>query len=582
MFFRTEAAIKNLSTLIVLGVLSYSGAVSAVEDNLTSNGIRQSIPSNDVTLTAPINSFTANNKSVDFVFKAISSKTNKPFIVSSRAKKYSVTGRFDLNRPMEMVERITHDLGLIWYFDGSIYYIYEASEAKTAIIHFPARSYRDLEDFLHSNGMYNSRYPLKMNMPSNTLYISGPPKYIEIVVGIAGFMGEGYSSSNSELVIDTVKLRHVFVDDRTYSYRGQTKTMQGIATTINNLFSDNGVQGKSNVAVKKQIKPESTAETEILEESEFGVRAEFNDNSRFSGSEIKVLPFSGRNSLLIKGTQDQVNMIKDLIARLDVPRKQVEFSLWIIDINKDDLEQIGVNWQGQYKVGSSIQTFFNATSILTSSQSDMFLATVNALSQRNKANIVSRPIILAQDNIPAIFDNSRSFYVKLMGEREVSLQTVTYGTSINVIPMISDDNKLVEMNIDITDGNTVEDDQGDTATVDQLPVVGNTAISTMARVTAGQNLLIGGYTRDQLSDGVTKIPLLGDIPFIGNLFKTKTNNSSKAVRLFLIQPRILEDDFSHKDALDGYINDGWDAIKNYQNKTQKINQDAFITPTHQG
>ncbi|RVR66409.1 EscC/YscC/HrcC family type III secretion system outer membrane ring protein, partial [Citrobacter freundii] len=176
------------------------------------------------------------------------------------------------------------------------------------------------------------------------------------------------------------------------------------------------------------------------------------------------------------GTQDQVNMIKDIIARLDVPRKQVEFSLWIIDINKDDLEQIGVNWQGQYKVGSNIQTFFNATSILTSSQSDMFLATVNALSQRNKANIVSRPIILAQDNIPAIFDNSRSFYVKLMGEREVSLQTVTYGTSINVVPMISDDNNLVEMNIDITDGNTVSDDQGDTATVDQLPVVGNTAI----------------------------------------------------------------------------------------------------------
>lgn len=104
----------------------------------------------------------------------------------------------------------------------------------------------------------------------------------------------------------------------------------------------------------------------------------------------------------------------------------------------------------------------------------------------------------------------------------------------------------------------------------------------MARVTAGQNLLIGGYTRDQLSDGVTKIPLLGDIPFIGNLFKTKTNNSSKAVRLFLIQPRILEDDFINKDALDGYINDGWDAINNYQNMTKKINQDVFITPTHQG
>lgn len=67
--FRTETAMKNLSTLIVLGILSYSGVVSAVEDTSTSNGISQLTHSNNVTLTEQINTFTANNKSVDFVLK---------------------------------------------------------------------------------------------------------------------------------------------------------------------------------------------------------------------------------------------------------------------------------------------------------------------------------------------------------------------------------------------------------------------------------------------------------------------------------------------------------------------------------
>lgn len=572
MSFRNEFANRKLSAMLILGLLSPVGGVFAADKSLDSavdpiDPVASVI--HDVTTTeqtAPINSFTASDKSIDYVFKAISSQLKKPIIASARAKKYSVTGRFDLNKPMEMIERITQDLGLIWYFDGAIYYIYEASEAKTAVVHFPARNFNNLESFLRGNGMYDERYPLKMNLSTSTLYISGPPKYIDIIVGIAGFMGNDYSSANNELVVDAVKLRHVFVDDRSYSYRGQTKSMQGIASTINDLLSDNRIDGKSTITVKKQDKLAQTTDTASQSEPEFGVSAEVNNAGmgRYDETGIKVLPFTGRNSLLIKGTQDQVNMVKDLIARLDVPRKQVEFSLWIIDINKDDLDQIGVNWQGQYKIGSNIQSFFNATSILSSTESDTFLATVNALSQKDKANIVSRPIILAQDNIPAIFDNSRSFYVKLMGEREVSLQTVTYGTSINVIPMVSDDNKLVEMNVDITDGNTVSDDQGDTAMVDQLPVVGNTSISTMARVSAGQNLLIGGYTRDQLSDGVTKIPLLGDIPWIGGLFRTKTNNTSKAVRLFLIQPKILKDDFSSKESLNGYVNDGWDAIKNTQ------------------
>ncbi|EPC0820130.1 type III secretion system outer membrane ring subunit SctC [Escherichia albertii] len=571
---------KCISMLLFVALSSGNASVWAANGHITENNATTEAnellhPGIDNKIDPTTgNNFTVNDKSVDYIFKAISAQVLKPFIVSSKAKKYTVTGKFNLDQPIEMLNRITHDLGLIWYFDGSIYYIYEASEAKTAVVHFPARSFNDLQSFLRSNGMYDERYPLKMNYSSSTLYLSGPPKYIDIIIGIASFMGNDYATESNELVIDSIRLRYVFVDDRNYSYRGQSITMRGLASTISELLNDNYNRGPASVAVKK-----ATTDEGLIPADDIGTRAELQGRHSAYGSddEIKVLPFSGRNSLLIKGTQEQVNMVKDLVARLDLPRKQVEFSLWIIDINKDDLEQLGVNWQGQISSGN-VQSFFNATSILSGAESTYFLATVNALSQKDKANIVSRPIILAQDNIPAIFDNSRSFYVKLMGERDVELQTVTYGTSINVVPMISDDNKLVELNVDITDGNTVSDSSGEPATVDQLPVVGNTSISTMARVAAGQNLLIGGYTRDQLSDGVTKIPLLGDIPIIGNLFKTKTNNSSKAVRLFLIQPRILKDDFSSKSTMDGYINDGWDAIKNYQQKAASVNKDSFISP----
>lgn len=63
-------------------------------------------------------------------------------------------------------------------------------------------------------------------------------------------------------------------------------------------------------------------------------------------------------------------------------------------------------------------------------------------------------MVLTQENIPAIFDNSRTFYTQLIGERSVELQHVTYGTSVNVLPRFTDADEI-EMMLNVEDGSQV-------------------------------------------------------------------------------------------------------------------------------
>ncbi|WP_181012860.1 type III secretion system outer membrane ring subunit SctC [Citrobacter amalonaticus] len=514
------------------------------------------------------NTYVARDKGVDYLFKALSSKLQKPIIASAKAKKYSVTGNFDLAKPLEALTRVTADLGLISYFDGSIFYVYEASEATTAVVQLSRRNFSDLVSFLRQNSLYDSRYPLRMNYNAESLYISGPPKYVDIITAIASLMQDNPDEDLQQQVIETIKLRHAFVDDRGYAYRERNITVPGIATVINTMLSSSN-KPKEIAAARKSVENNSETGTSSaplgqsarFERSDYD---ELNDN-------VKVVAFTGRNSVIVKGTRAQVNMIKDLIASLDVPRKQIEMSLWIVDISKDDLDSMGVNWGGQFKIGDEIAGLFNTGSIISSAQQNFFLAEVSALSQNNKANIVSRPFLLAQENMPALFDNSKNFYVRLAGENNVDLQTVTYGTTINVTPMISDDNKIIEMALEIMDGSTSVSQDGTTEVVDNLPVVGNTTINTVARVTEGQSLMIGGYTRDQVQYSVSKIPLLGDLPFVGNLFKNSSNTVSKTVRIFLIQPKVLNDLDSENSDLNKYINEGWDAINKFDANYNIVN-----------
>ena len=216
----------------------------------------------------------------------------------------------------------------------------------------------------------------------------------------------------------------------------------------------------------------------------------------------------------------------------------MELSLWVIDIQKSNFDALGATWSASGKVGP-MNLGFNTPATLSQSQTMQFMASVTALSQDKKARIVSRPILLAQDNSPAVFDNSKTFLVRVRGERVAALERFTYGTMISVTPHVVAPDGRIEMELTIEDGSS---DAPTKASGLDLPVVSSTKISTVARVQHEQSLLIGGYTQSHNTEGIDKIPLLGDIPMLGRLFQFRNTNDQQSVRLFLIQPRMLAED----------------------------------------
>jgi type II secretory pathway component GspD/PulD (secretin) len=537
---RSAAVAAALSTLLLFASPEVCVAATSADPSLTSS--------------AEKSHFVARDQAVDIVFRAIATEIGKSIQTSKRARRAHITGDFALDHPFEVIERITSTLGLIWYFDGNTVYIYDASEIVSTMLAVPDDTLAWLVTFLKKNSLYDKRYPIHKGS-QGVVYLSGPPKYVEIIRASIQLKkpAAGASSTASDTLVEVVRLRFASVDDRRYEKRGQDRWRPGLASVLRDIW-----QGLATVRVAKPdaIRNPGANDTRVLQAAVAedgklpalppGVKElpPFEDESETAsgGSLLRVVAYPSNNSLLLSGTARQIASAKELIAQLDTQKKQVELSLWVIDISQSDLDALGAQWSAEGRLGGvslSINQPGALRSRLSASETMQFIASVSALSEKNHARIVSRPILLAQDNSPALFDSNRSFYVKLRGERTVALETVTYGTMINVVPRILDEAGPIEMDLEIEDGNSSNPDE--LSSLD-LPDVSRTQISTVARVSGEQSLLVGGYTHDENRVRRNKIPLLGDIPLIGGFFRYRSTTASNSVRLFLIQPRILQDD----------------------------------------
>ncbi|EGK3328212.1 EscC/YscC/HrcC family type III secretion system outer membrane ring protein [Escherichia coli] len=491
------------------------------------------------------NGYVARNDSLNSFFEAMSTKLNKTVVVSKSASRKKINGNFNFRDPEALLDRLASQLGVIWYSDGQTIYIYDAEEIRNSVISLQNISLSAFKSFLKEAGLYDSRYPLKGDEQNGIVYISGPPIFVSIVTKTAALIDKQNNDIEmGRLKIGVFRLHNTFVNDRTYQLRDQNIVIPGIATVIEKLLAGEQqnlteVQGRmfrasgSNIASEVLSGNSSTDNEMYIDEAR-----DSTTSSSTPISDIKVISYPDTNSLLVKGTAEQVDFIGALVRLLDVAKRHVELSLWIIDLNKNDLEQLGVAWGGSTSFSNKLDIALNQT-LVSTLDGVHFLASVYALEKKNQARIVSKPVLMTQENVPAIFDNNRTFYTKLIGERNSSLAHVTYGTMISVLPRFSADGEI-EMSLNIEDGN--EEKQSVSGNEDSvLPEVGRTHISTVARVPQGKSLLIGGYTRDSRTKDVQKIPLLGDIPLIGSLFRYENQNQNNVVRVFLIQPKEMLD-----------------------------------------
>lgn len=484
-----------------------------------------------------VDGYVAREQGARVFFTELSGPLGKPVIVSKAAAAKRISGEFDLSSAQRTFERISAQMGLIWYSDGQTIYLYDASESKSSIASLHTLTVTRLQAFLQRSGLQDSRYPLRHD-GLRTFHVSGPPIYVDLVLQAARLLDDQRSELLSgKQQIGVIQVRNTFVSDRKYELRDEKVTIPGMATVIEMLLR--GEQAAVEPSVQKTAdEAMATFPLEGLASTDADPLAPRIIAREVAAGNIRVVAYPDTNSLLVKGLPEQVRFIENLVAALDTPKRHVELSLWIIDMHKDELNQLGINWQGAVKTSGKFSASLNAGSATTLDGAS-FVAQILALEQTNRANVVSRPVILTQENVPAIFDNNRTFYAPLVGERTVDLQHVTYGTLVSVLPRFAQAQEI-EMSLNIEDGNEIER-PGQGERPDALPTVGRTRISTVARVPPGKSLLVGGFTRDDNSEQIGRIPVLGSIPWIGRLFSYRQSRSANTVRVFLIQPREIVD-----------------------------------------
>lgn len=524
-----------------------------------------------VTQSKNHDTFVANNIVVGKVFDAVAERLNKPIILSKLAAQKKVTGNFNLAHADEMFKALSRRIALVWYDDGASIYVYDNSEMRSAIIPTNNVSSNQLLNYIQRNGIYDSRFPVRSQEGERLLFVSGPPLYIELIKAASLYLAEQIRKeelSSGEVAV--IPLKHASVTDRSYSLRGQNITIPGLLNVINNLFQNGATSDETLIIQPPSVAVNSTGDSidELMDEP-IGGSSPSADKPQLitrkpSNSAFSLVAHPDSNSLIVKGSQEQIRYVRQLVNTLDMRRRQVELSLWIIDITRSELDNLGVNWEvGTFNTGTGSVSFNRSTL----SNSQQFLLQIDALNKKGNGHIVSRPVLLTQENIPALFDNNTSFYAKLQGERIATLEQVTYGTMVSVMPRISAGNN-VEMEVSIEDGAENRDSMGKTSSVEGLPAVNRTSINTVARIAKDSSLLIGGYTREQYVENESKIPFLGDLPYVGGLFSHSSTNQQKMVRLFLIQPRLLNE------------NEGWDG-RQFSEKTRITYHDSQLHGTVQ-
>lgn len=278
---------------------------------------------------------------------------------------------------------------------------------------------------------------------------------------------------------------------------------------------------------------------------------------------VRIEPSAYLNAIIVRDVPERMAAYDSLIRALDVEPQLVEVEATIIDINVDKLRRLGINWRlgsGGFGAlfgsgdaaadgrlsripGSRRTNVDNITpsgqggtiSTIIGSQRE-FIARVTALEDKGAARIVSRPQVMTLSNVEAVFDRTRTFYVRVAGREEVDLFNVTAGTVLRVNPHVfrDHDQTRIRVLVNIEDGNI-----SPTSAVENIPIVDRSSVATQGMVLDGESLLLGGMITDADVNNEYKVPLLGDIPLLGELFKFREKQKGHTERLFLITPRLV-------------------------------------------
>lgn len=297
----------------------------------------------------------------------------------------------------------------------------------------------------------------------------------------------------------------------------------------------------------------------ILNISESGGSSGNSNNSLLSSRGSAVID-PATNTLIIKDNANVIKQFEDLIAQLDVPARQVMIEARIVEADDGFSRALGVRFgfgseNGGTKIGGrasgSLGDFGNsrwgipnvnlpissptsAISVIKSYATGALGLELQAMQEQNRGKIISSPRVLTQDRKQATIKSGTEIpYQEATSSGATSVSFKEAVLSMIVTPQITPDGNVImdiQLNKDSVDRN---------CSVQGTPCISTKELNTKAMVEDGGTIILGGIYEEENSTGEYKVPLLGDIPVIGNLFKSTTRSNTKRELLIFLTPRIM-------------------------------------------
>jgi len=507
-----------------------------------------------------------------------------------------VHNRLKADNGVDFLNRLAATFKFRWFVYNNTLYVVPSSDNTSMRLEVGEDAVQDAKAALVGLGLFDDRYGWGELPDEGVVIISGPRKYVELARNI--LLPEEKKEMRKGKQIMLFRLKYASAMDRVINSRGKSETIPGIKTILSNLLfgargSGEKVSGDSS---SEQFDADSRKRSRTSRVASGGAREVTSDRfsplfSAPSSTASNALQSDGAtsnsgrtssssgeddvrprieadptlNAIMIYDDIKKKDIYASLIAQLDIQPQQVEIEALIVDIDRSKLSEMGVEWGVRAgAVNSTINSTMTDSAGLTTplpgatlliSNVARFYARLKAMESTGDAHVVATPTVLTLDNVAAVLDLSQSAYVSLIGERVADMSDITAGTKLRVIPrIIHEGNQTrVRLEVDIEDGSLDSSNSGSssssssssssTGTSSSIAAsVTRSTISTQAIIDMQQTLMIGGYRAESLTKNKQKVPLLGDIPFLGGLFRSESQSTSTRERLFLITPRITGTD----------------------------------------
>lgn len=269
-----------------------------------------------------------------------------------------------------------------------------------------------------------------------------------------------------------------------------------------------------------------------------------------SNADLSFVVDERSNTLIFNTTGDNYLKLLPLLNRLDILPKQILLEVMIAEVTLTDDFKFGVEFALKNNEKFNISTLgaFGAGStggiVGKFIDQDLFTNTRGEVAasffrENRLVNVLSNPTLLVRDGMTATI--SVGTEIPTLGgtavDDGVQTTSINYrrtGVDLSVTPTVNAQGVVI-MNIDQSISNTVE-----TTAEAASPSIFDRSLQTEAVVESGQTVILGGLISENSSVGETKVPVLGDLPLIGNVFKGQNDSKTKTELVMIVTPRVIE------------------------------------------